>query len=256
DDDFEWLNTYFQPYRTIIDQTPFYPCIGNHDTSETEKQEDRLTLYDNLLVTPRFVSQLPVSREASISPGLFYRFKFGADVEFICLDTSKETAITNKRLFEYSHHETWVNRALTNPLDTPIWRIPFTHHPPYCKGPQHDEDETRLRNDIIPLCVNHGIKAFFSGHEHNFQCFDSSNSGPHVKCFVSGGAGTYRESRPTKATDGFMNSWGGNDRGHFLIVTVRGGQMIVEPIDEDGRPLPLRDVQGHELALISILVDA
>jgi tartrate-resistant acid phosphatase type 5 len=258
DDDCEWLTTYFQPYRTLIERIPFYPCMGNHDTNENffsfEKQEDRLNLYDNFLVTPRFVSQLPLSRDASISPGLFYRFRFGADVEFICLDTSREKSVTSKRLFEHQKHKDWLEHALTNPLGSPRWRIPFSHHPPYCKGPKHDEDETRLRHDIIPICETNGIQVFLSGHEHNFQCIDSSAASSRVRCFISGGAGGFRDDRPSKSTDGFMHSWGGNDRGHFLIVRISGDQMKVEPIDWDGKPLPLFGVQGNSLGATSILV--
>jgi len=250
DDDFEWLTTYFQPYRTIIDRVPFFPCVGNHDTSEGlleglllgEKQEDRLALYDNLLVMPRFVHEIPPSREASITPGLFYRFRFGADAEFICLDTSKDPDISSHRLFEFDKHREWVGRVLGEPLDAPKWRIPFSHHPPYCKGPRHDEDETELRHSVIPLCEANGIRTYFSGHEHNFQCIDSPNR--KVRCFVSGGAGKFSDGRPKKSTDGFMHRWGGNDRGHFLVCTITGDQMTVEPIDWMGRPLPLFKVEG------------
>lgn len=255
DDDFEWLTTYFQPYRTLIDRIPFYPCAGNHDTSEGffqklfagEKQQDRLALYDNLLVTPRFVSELPASRDASISPGLFYRFRFGADVEFIGLDTSKEEDLSG-RMFEFGRHREWVGRAFDTPLGAPRWRIPFSHHPPYCKGPRHDEDETRLRQSIIPRCKGAGIRTFISGHEHNFQCIDSPAPNAGVRCFISGGGGGFRESRPGKSTDGFMHSWGGNQSGHFLIVTISGGLMTVEPIDSTGQPLRLFSVGGSPLS--------
>lgn len=250
DDDFEWLTTYFQPYRTVIDRVPVYPCTGNHDTSEGflqgvvlgEKQQDRLALYDNLLVTPRFVSEMPPSRDSSITPGLFYRFKFGADVEFICLDSSKERDFSSHRLFEFGKHKDWVARVLGEPLGSPKWRIPFSHHPPYCKGPLHDEDETELRHSVIPLCEANGVRTFISGHEHNFQCIDSPNR--KVRCFVSGGAGGFRDGKPKKSTDGFLHRWGGNDRGHFLIVTISGDKMTVEPIDAGGGPLPLFKVEG------------
>ncbi|MEK6408578.1 MAG: metallophosphoesterase [Acidobacteriota bacterium] len=262
DDDFEWLTTYFQPYRSVIDHIPFYPCMGNHDTSEGflerlfigEKQQDRLALFDNLLVTPRFVSELPPSREASISPGLFYRFRFGADVELIGFDTSKEEDLS-VRMFEFGRHKQWVEHALDTPLGAPRWRIPFSHHPPYCKGPMHDEDETRLRHDIIPRCKAAGIRTFISGHEHNFQCIDSPSPNAGVKCFISGGAGGFRDKRPGKSTDGFMHSWGGNDSGHFLIVTINGAQMTVEPIDSTGQPLRIFDVRGSALPSSSITVE-
>jgi hypothetical protein len=243
--------------------------MGNHDTNENwlhgvflgEKQGDRLALYDNLLVTPRFKnasqdlqSGPPPGRQASIGPGLFYRFKFGSDIEFICLDTSKEPHFKH-RLFENENHNNWVRTALTQPLGSPRWRIPFSHHPPYCKGPLHNEDETNLRYDVIQLCEQNGIRAFLSGHEHNFQCLDSHDiQGPNadqsVRCFITGGGGDFRSKKLDQATEGYLYRWGGNDRGHFLIVHISGNEMIVEPFGcnrEEGNleigPLPLFDVQ-------------
>ena len=177
DDDDEWLMTYFQPYRALIDRIPFFPCVGNHDTGETlgeGGQGDTLTLYDNLLVTPRFGAVRP-GRDASITKGLFYRFRFGRDVEFICLDTSKDTLLFGSRMFEKDPGKTWMRGALATPLGSPKWRIPFSHHPPYCAGPEHG-DTNSMRDKIIPLCVQNGVRAFISGHEHNFQCIDSEDT--------------------------------------------------------------------------------
>ena len=88
--------------------------------------------------------------------------------------------------------------------------------------------------------------------EHNFQCIDSPNR--KVRCFLSGGAGGFREGSLKKSTDGFMHSWGGNDSGHFLIVTISGDQMKIEPIDWEGRPLRLFDVRGNPQPSSSIIV--
>jgi len=263
DDDFEWLGTYFQPYRMLIDHLPFYPCMGNHDTNEhftlikQEKQQDRLTLYDNLLVFPRFTgSGRPASRpdaDASVSPGLFYRFRFGSQIEFVCIDSSKEKEVTDKRLFEFPKHAAWLTNALSAPLGPRHWRIPFSHHPPYCKGPTHDDDETNLRHEVMALCERHGSRAFLSGHEHNFQCIDSPGT-TRVRCFVTGGAGGFRDSVPGRETDGHMRAWGGNDRPHFLVVTISGNKMTVEPVDADGRPLTLFDAIGKPLSITSVEV--
>jgi len=266
DDDFEWLTTYFQPYRMLIDRIPFYPCMGNHDTNEgfsflgigtREKQQDRLTLYDNMLVVPRFMAPgRPPSRpdgDASISPGLFYRFRFGQGIEFVCLDSSKEKTVSDKRLFEFSKHQGWLTRALEAPLGGLTWRIPFSHHPPYCKGPQHDDDETNLRHQVMSQCERNGVRAFFSGHEHNFQCIDSPGDS-RIRCFVTGGGGGFRTSTPSIETDGHLQAWGGNDRAHFLVVTISGAKMTVEPIAGDGKPVPLFDRTNTPVSFTSVQV--
>ena len=251
DDDNEWLLTYFQPYRTLIDRIPFYPCVGNHDTGETPGeggQGDTLTLYDNMLVTARFGAPRP-GRDASIAKGLFYRFRYGRDIEFICLDTSKEKWLFGKRMFEKDPGKTWMRQAFSAPLGSPAWRIPFSHHPPYAAGPTHDDTDS-MRDDVIPLCVNNGIRAFLSGHEHNFQCLDSEGDDPQrrVRCFVTGGGGRWRTDEPKKATNGFMHSWGGNAGTHFLIVTIEGSTMTVEPLTSDGEPLALKTRLGQPVA--------
>jgi tartrate-resistant acid phosphatase type 5 len=248
ENDDEWLMTYFQPYRTLIARIPFFPCVGNHDTAETPGeggQGDTLTLYDNLLVTPRFGAVRP-GRDASITKGLFYRFRFGSNVEFICLDTSKDTFLFGSRMFEKDPGKTWMRGALATPLGSPKWRIPFSHHPPYCAGPEHG-DTNSMRDKIIPLCVENGVRAFISGHEHNFQCIDSEDTNRLVRCIVTGGAGRWRTGKPEKATNGHVQSWGGNTGTHFLLVTINGPSMTIEPIAAGGRPLSLFDRQNGEV---------
>jgi tartrate-resistant acid phosphatase type 5 len=249
DDDDEWLMTYFQPYRTLLDRMPFYPCVGNHDTAETlgeGGQGDTLALYDNTLVTARFSQPRP-GRDAAVTKGLFYRFRFGRDIEFICLDTSKEALLFGKRMFEKEPGRTWMRQAFDTPLGAPRWRIPFSHHPPYCAGPQHGDTDS-MRDKIIPLCLANGVRAFLSGHEHNFQCLGSEDAEKRVTCVVTGGGGQWRDGEPDKATNGFMQAWGGNAGTHFLIVTIDGAKMTIEPIAADGTPLPLKNRQGQAVS--------
>lgn len=273
DDDDEWLTTYFQPYRHVISRVPVFPCMGNHDTKEGfftglfvhEKQGDRETLYDNLLLKTRFLDELPEGREAQLKPlkpeaaafsisrsGLFYRFKFGSDIEFICLDTSKEGTF-DQRLYRHDHYEDWVRGVIQRPLGSPRWRIPFTHHPPYCGGPRHGDDEANLREWLIRLCAQNGIRTILSGHEHNFQCIDSDSvtvpMPMSMRCLITGGAGKNKDSGAHKEdppdsgkTKGKLFCWGGADRGHFLIVEIKDGVMTVKPMGETrDEPIPLFD---------------
>jgi|SoiMethySBSTD1v2_1073268.scaffolds.fasta_scaffold159022_3 tartrate-resistant acid phosphatase type 5 len=248
-DDDEWLMTYFQPYRTLIDRIPFFPCVGNHDTGETfleGGQGDTLTLYDNLLVSSRFGIARP-GRDASITKGLFYRFRFGSDIELMCLDTSKDALLFGSRMFEKDPGKSWMRDALTTPLGSPKWRIPFSHHPPYCAGPQHG-DTNSMREKIIPRCVENGVRVFISGHEHNFQCIDSEDADKRIRCIVTGGAGQFRTGQPEKSTNGNVHSWGGNAGTHFLIVTINGSSMTIEPITAARQPLTLSDRLGGAIS--------
>ena len=150
-------------------------------------------------------------------------------------------------MFEREPGKTWMRQAFATPLGSPAWRIPFSHHPPYCAGPEHG-DTNSMRDEIIPLCLDNGVRTFLSGHEHNFQCLDSEDAQRRVRCFITGGGGQWRTNVPDKATNGFLHAWGGNAGTHFLIVTIDGSTMTVEPMTADGLPLPLMNRQGQPIA--------
>ena len=101
DQDDDWFFTYFQPYRYVINRVPVFPSIGNHDGSETEERDDRAQVEDNFYLRERLVGSEEGAGRASFSPGLFYRFRYGSGIEFVCLDTSKEDFFRGHRLFEY-----------------------------------------------------------------------------------------------------------------------------------------------------------
>jgi hypothetical protein len=241
DEDDDWFFTFFQPYRYMINRVPVYPCIGNHDTAETEDRDDREQLLDNMYLRERIASDEAAGR-ASMDPGLFYRFRFGRDVEFICLDTSKEGFFRGKRLFEYPKHREWIEQTFA--ADEGVrWRIPFCHHPPFCAGPEHHNTDRMA--PLLPLFARGGVRAVFSGHEHNFQ--HSHHEG--VDYFVSGAGSKLRKGSPDRFEDAHTVSW--SDYAHFLLVTIEGPTMRVQPIGElsDGelRELPRFSPAGTRL---------
>jgi tartrate-resistant acid phosphatase type 5 len=227
DEDDDWFFTYFQPYRYIINCVPVYPSIGNHDSDETEERDDRAQVEDNFYVRERVLSEEAAGR-ASFSPGLFYRFRYGCDIEFVCIDTSKEAFFRGHRLFEYPKH--WEFLELSFPADRAAvtWRIPFGHHPPYCAGPQHHNTKSMQR--LIPLFQRSGVKVMFSGHEHNFQ---------HAHCdgidyFVTGAAGKLRRTPPDGFAEAHTVSWA--TECHFLLARIEGTRMLVRAIGDIETP--------------------
>lgn len=247
--DDDWFFTYFQPYRYVINRVPVYPSVGNHDDGEDESNDDRAQIYDNFFIVPRFTNLRDI-REVSTEPGLFYRFKYGSDIEFVCLDTSKRRRLFSKRYFRLDEHQEFIDHAFS-PEDRPRWRIPFAHHPPYCAGPQHHNTDSMIEFFIDSgRFRNAGVRAIFGGHEHNFQ--HSVADGLH--CFVTGGAGEIRTGTPSLSD--FINakteSWGGNDEGHFLLVKIADDKMEVTPVArlENGNPrvLTIKDIHGNVLS--------
>ena len=99
---------------------------------------------------------------------------------------------------------------------------------------------------LLPLLTRGGVRAMFSGHEHNFQ--HSQHNG--IDYFVSGAGSKVRKGTPDKFASAHTSSWA--DFAHFLLITIDGDTMTVRPIGEleDGqlRDLPRRTPAGDPLA--------
>ena len=224
EEDDDWFFTFFQPYRYTINRVPVCPSIGNHDTEETEETDDREQVLDNFYLRERLATEEAAGR-ASLGPGLFYRFRVAADVEFVCIDTSKEHFFRRGRLFEYPKHQEFLKDALPPSAQSGIkWRIPFCHHPPFCAGPRHRN--TDRMEPLIALFEDAGVRVCFSGHEHNFQ--HSHWNG--IDYFISGAGSKIRSGVPGRMEEAHTVSWAAAC--HFLLVTIAGDQLVVRAIGE------------------------
>jgi tartrate-resistant acid phosphatase type 5 len=243
DEDDDWFFTYFQPYRYVINRVPVFPSIGNHDADETEERDDRAQVEDNFYLRERLTGGEEASGRASFSPGLFYRVRYGSNIEFVCLDTSKESFFRGHRLFEYPKHWEFVESAFPPDHGAGLWRIPFCHHPLYCAGPQHGN--TKGMERLIPLFERSGVKVLFAGHEHNFQ--HSLADGIHY--FVTGAAGKLRRSPPDQFEEAHTVTWA--TECHFLVATIAGDTMTVRALgevdapDQDPTDITRLDPQGR-----------
>lgn len=228
DEDDDWFFTFYQPYRYLINRVPVYPAVGNHDGAETEANDDRQQLLDNFFLTERFAGEETAGR-SSIGPGLFYRLHYGADIEFICLDTSRRRLLLGRRFFEHPNHAAFLDAAFPNvtaaATQAPIWRLPFSHHPPYCTGPQYSNSRSMIAH-LVPLFERARGRVVFSGHEHNFQC---SRVGA-VHYFITGSGGKLRLEPPSDFVAVQTLAWAA--AGHFLLVDVQAQQMQVTLMGE------------------------
>ena len=239
DEDKDWFYTYFQPYRYIINRIPTFPAFGNHDEGETEEGDDRDQLYDNLYIREHFES-LRDPNESVIDKGLCYRFNFGKEIEFICLDTSKDN-IFAKRFFELPQNGPFLDRVLTP--GGARWKIVYSHHPPYCAGPKHGSRPS-LQKLMQERGHAAGVKVFLSGHEHNLQ---HSTDGI-TSYFITGGSGKFEGTAPNKSrfADAKTQCWGGDSEGHFLLVRIEGKRMKLSAIgmmrNDELKPIRVKDV--------------
>ena len=142
---------------------------------------------DNFYVAERLAGEEQAGR-ASVGPGLNYRFRHGSDVELVCIDSSRRFLLFGKRFFEHPNHAPFLECAFpAGPATAPRWRIPFSHHPPYCAGPMHGNSKSSIEH-LVPLYRRSGVRLVLSGHEHNFQ----HSRADGIDYFVTGGGGKVR----------------------------------------------------------------
>jgi hypothetical protein len=233
DEDADWFFTFYQPYRYVINRVPVYPTVGNHDAGETEQSDDREQLEDNFFLDERF------GRGAhgpdSIGPGLFYSLRYGSEIELVSVDSTAGGDVGVPRYFQHPPHRRFLEEIFAPGRGRGRWLIPFSHHPPLCAGPHHDNDEEMIR-DLLPLYAAAGVRAVLSGHEHNFQYSIRGD----LHCFLSGAGGKLRADPPRRFERAGTRAFA--VEGHFLLVDVRGDELTVTPVadvEPDGSLKPL-----------------
>lgn len=226
-EDDDWYSSYFQPYRYSLARVPVFPAIGNHDTTDTEGSDDRAQMEDNFHLRERFHGG---ADRSSVEPGLFYRLAYGRDLELVCLDTSLDSADEGvHRFFQAPEHQEWLERTFA--AAGPRWLIPFSHHPVYCAGPSHANDE-EMRESLVPLFDRAGVRLVLAGHEHNFQV----NEVDGRTYVVSGAGGKVREEVPQGFAEAGTTAWAA--QAHLLVVEVDGAEAQLTPVSgllPDGR---------------------
>lgn len=218
-EDDDWYSSFFQPYRYALACVPFFPAIGNHDTADTEGSDDRAQLEDNFHLHERFIDE---PDRASRDPGLFYRVRYGRDLELVCLDTSLDSDDERvHRYFQAPEHRGWLEQTFS--ARGLRWQIPFSHHPMFCAGPSHTND-AEMRDVLLPLFERAGVRLVLAGHEHNFQ-FNAVDGRTFV---VSGAGGKLREDHPAGFAEAGTRAWG--PQAHLLLVDIDGDTAKLSPV--------------------------
>lgn len=221
-EDDDWYASFYEPYRYVINRVPVFPTVGNHDVADTESSDDRDQLNDNFYLEERFRPAVEAGR-ASLDPGLFYCLRVGAAAELVCIDTSLAREDGMEHYFDDAAHAEWLRGALRGGPDAPRWRIPFSHHPPFCAGPEHGNTQGMVER-LVPLFEEAGVRLVLSGHEHNFQ---HSHVGG-IDYVVSGAAGKLRTEPPTDFERAGTRAWAAT--GHLLLVDLDDERALVHPI--------------------------
>ena len=176
----------------LLNTAEYYPALGNHEN-------DSPLYFKNF---PRIHNQrwYSVEREG---------------IHFIVLDS-------NFDLQKGSEQYRWLESDLRGVSADTKFKIAIFHHPIFSVGP-HLEDEKGLKHILLPLFEEHGVRAVFSGHNHNYQRFKYHG----IDFIVTGGGGSHLldRKRSSPYLKKFVKAY------HFCLISAENGYLDVRVID-------------------------
>jgi predicted phosphodiesterase len=211
----DYRRKFEEPYKPLLDAgVKFYAALGNHDDP-----------------TQAFYKLFNMNGERYYSfkaprPGIGAR----GGARFFALDSNY---MDDKQL-------AWLAKELAGSGSE--WKIAFFHHPIYSSGEKHGSNE-RLREQIEPLFLKHGVDVVFTGHEHFYERLKPQKG---IHYFVSGAAAKLR--RGNIADDSKMSAKGYDQGYTFMIVEVAGDEMYFQTIEANGKTIDSGTMQRREVA--------
>jgi len=190
----DFVKKFERPYKPILDAgIKFYAALGNHDNSNE-----------------RMYKQFNMNGER------FYTFKPKPGVRIFALDSN----YMDRTQIE------WLEKELS--ASGSDWKVMFFHHPLYSSGETHGSDD-KLREQLEPLFLKHGVDVVFAGHEHFYERLKPQKG---IYYFISGGAGKLRKGDISK-TELTAKAY---DTGyHFMLIELAKNSVNFETINQDGK---------------------
>lgn len=166
--DSEYQAAVFDIYPTMLRKTPFWSCLGNHETAQNPAFVDTYPYFD--------IYTLPTAGEAGgVASGTehYYSFNYG-NIHFIALDSMTANRSVDDPntpgINEDGPMAAWLRTDLQS--TTATWIICFFHHPPYTKGSHNSDTETELiemRKNFLPILEAGGVDMTLAGHSHIYE---------------------------------------------------------------------------------------
>lgn len=229
--DSEWVKKFFLPYAPTLREIPFYMVAGNHDGNESESAEDLETQLDNT-----FTPNGPGQR--------WFHFTYGNLAEFFALDSTRNQP-TGPKAAVYTpegEQSQWLAAQLAEPALP--WRLAIQHHPMFTAGPDHPPFLPQTAH-WFNLFKEHGVRAVFSGHEHNLQFSEQSAATGNMLFAVAGSGGQLRPGNVTrKMAANRIAAWA--PQRAFLIVELNRQTLQITPVAAE--PLRLTNPFGSPVS--------
>jgi hypothetical protein len=199
----DFVKKFETPYAKLLAQNvKFYAALGNHDGGGKANKE---TSYAKFNMQDR----------------RYYTFARGEAgkqplAQFFALDSGQMKPA----------QLAWLQQTLNQ--STARWKIAFFHHPLYSSGKTHGSD-MKLRAQLEPLFIKHGVQIVLNGHEHFYERLKPQRG---VHYFISGGAAKLRRNNIRRDHPAF--AFGNDQAQHFMLFEVNANELSFRAISDAG----------------------
>lgn len=190
----EW-KTFTSIVAPLQAKSELLPVIGNHEVGAIENYFS----FFNLAADKRWYS---VDR---------------AGIHFVALDMFSPYAKGSPQ-YAWLESDMKAHPAASGPT------MVLTHVPFYSSG-HHGDESAAVRTALEPLLVQYGVKAVFSGHDHEYE--RSFHSGIYYIVTGGGGAPLGKKTTPNQYSQFFLAAH------HFMAISTDQGKILIEAITPD-----------------------
>ncbi|HKX30084.1 MAG TPA: metallophosphoesterase [Blastocatellia bacterium] len=189
-----------RPYADLLQRgVKFHAVLGNHDVRKGRETQ---------IQYPHF----------NMGGRAYYSFADEAtSTEFFAIDSNDFNPA----------QKLWLERTLA--ASRARWKIAYLHHPVYSSGKKHGSN-LRLRAELEPLLVTHGVTAVFAGHDHTYE---RSKLQRGVQHFVSGAGSKLRRGDLNRQSS--ILASGTDEASCFISVEITPDRFDFKTIDLNGR---------------------
>lgn len=225
-----WQSGFSQMYPGKDFPGPCWVVFGNHDYHDNRGGE---------LVQLGYAGSLG-RKTRWTCPSKFYRLDLPAEnpqLTVLMIDTNWESI--NRRVHNVKGNDRPCWMSADEEKAQLLWlkqelaskRAPFTivagHHPVYSDAAHGDTKE--LVEVLGPLLEQHGVHAYFCGHDHDLQHMELENLRTSFVLSGGGGARLYESDEAPRAGSTVLDVHG------FTHLSIAGETMTIRHVDPNGK---------------------
>jgi acid phosphatase type 7 len=225
-----YKDRFFAPYRKLLSQVNFWPCLGNHDISKPDFGQPYLDVFE-----------LPQNGPSGVPAERNYWFDY-ASARVAVIDSNLDEVTLKERVAP------WLREVMTGSRAT--WKFISLHHPPYTAGGHHPN--LSVQHTLVPIFDEVGVDIVFCGHDHIYERTYPMRGGQRtpegvVYVVTGGGGGQLYDARPAAERPAYLPVVIDHHYS-FTHVQIDGQSLQLRQLGIDGKVLDEWATVSHSSA--------